>query len=369
MASRREIRLYNTSYQLQRVFDTWRVLTFTKKVNGWGFHAIDFDDQRQTLAQQFGLDYFIEIWREDPAAGIAPYKEYEGFHRTPQRQLTETGLRIFTSYGRTYTDLLARRAVLYRAGSAGAEKSGPGETVMNYYVWENAGNIATTAAGRLADGVTTGLAIAGSGSGGGPWSGKKAFQNLLDVLVDISNSTGVDFQVVRTGTGPTFEFRTYYPQLGLNRAQGSLFPAVFGVPLANMQAPSYTLSRTEEITAVVVLGQGQDAQRAFLELTSATDLAASPWNRIEKTHDARNESTTAALQNEGLSQLAELGKKESFTFQVLQQSSLVYGRDYDLGDIVTATYGEISRNKKILEVSVSTGEGQESINFVFGDVL
>lgn len=370
MGPRSEIRLYDVGYNEIARFDNWRTLSYTKKVNDFGYHQLDIDaSDGGALLDMFGLDYMIEIWRWDDDNGIAPYIDYgPAFHRTTQRQLTERQLWIGSCYGRGLEDLLRRRSVLYRAGTAQATKAGAGETVMKEYVTQNVGSGATLTP-RLAAGVTTGFNVEANSGRGTYWSGAKAYQNVLDVVKGIATVSGVDFDVVFTGTrgAPSFEFRCYYPQRGTDRTEGTLNPAVFNPLLGNMLSPSYTFSRTEEVNALLVLGQGQEAARAYLEVTRPT-TGDSPWNRREQSRDARNVSTLAGLQTEGQQTLSELAAREAYNFEVLQTAGLVYGRDYFLGDLVTASFGGITRNKKIVQVDVTISNNKEELSFTFAEI-
>lgn len=365
MAARSEVRLYDTSYNRVATFDDWRSLSYTKKINGWGFHQLDIDG-RDNRVPLFVLDGFLEVWRWDDDNGIAPYIDYgPAFHRTQQLQLTERQLWISSNYGRTLEDLLARRIVGFRSGAAGANKSGAGETVMKAYVTENL----LANASRLANHPVTGFTVQSSSSRGSHWSGAKQFQNILEVVSDISNTTSVDFDVVFTGAqgAPAFEFRCYYPQKGTDRTVNSPDPAIFSPDLGNMAGPSYTLSRTEEANSIFILGQGQDADRVILNIESAA-TADSPWNRIEQSKDSRNSSSTSALTSDANAALRELAAKESYSFTVLQSAGLVYGRDYFVGDLVTASFGGIVRNKKIIQLDVTISEGRETLAFTFTDI-
>jgi hypothetical protein len=191
---------------------------------------------------------------------------------------------------------------------------------------------------------------------------------LLDLLQEISAVGAVDYDVVRTdvpGSGAvTFEFRCYSPQLGTDRSATVQFATQFG----NMQNPYYTFSRTEEYNRIVVLGAGEDSSRRFVVEESAY-TADSPWNLIEKSQDARQEDTLAALIATADAALATGAPQETLTFSVLQTAAYQYGRDYFLGDIVTAAFDDdISTTKKITGVTLNVSEGKEDIAITFSDL-
>jgi hypothetical protein len=135
-----------------------------------------------------------------------------------------------------------------------------------------------------------------------------------------------------------------------------------------MSNPEYSLNRTGEITAVISMGEGLANNRVVALRTSATPLAESPWNQCEAARGASNEYTTAALQSGGDSFLAENQAKESFAFGVMQTRGSLYGREYFFGDLVTARYKGIERNKKIVGVTILLESGHEDISLELSDV-
>lgn len=363
MSTSAHIRLYNTSGVLTAVFDDWRSLKVDHNSNEFSTHqlSLDWNDERIAL---FGTDCFVELMRSDTDLGLDWYQEYIGFHRTPQYQLTESGLKIFTSFGRGLVDLLQRRSILYPANSRYSSKRGPAETVMHALVDENAGPRATKPP-RLFDGVTRGLSLNVHAGRGPVWQGARAYRNLLEVLQEIALATSVDFDVVQIGPA-RFEFQTYYPQQGTDHTVGAN-QITFAPEFANMINPSYVFSRTEEVTSVIVLGQGQESGRNVRQLNSdaAND---SPWNKIEQTRDARNESTTSGLMAVARKELQALSAKENFSFQTSSIASFVYRRDFGLGDIMWARFGEIVRRRKLTGVTLTIAQGKENISYEFSEV-
>lgn len=351
------IRLYSPSTgSLIAIIDDFRFLNIERYVNSYEIVTLglDGDDPRVAL---FTLDAIIEVWRRVDRPGADWYRECVSLHRTPQRELTEGQLHIFTSYSRGLLDLIRRRIIAYYANTAQTLKSGPGETVIKEFVNENAGPGAGGATTRLSIGTTLGLTIEANAGLGTVWSGARSWQSLLEVIQEVGSLTSVDFSIERVDASDrNFLFKTYFPQLGTDRRTTLVFSPTIG----NMVAPSYTLSRTEEITTVIVLGQGQDNARAIVVRTS-TDVADSPWNVIETSIDARNQSTIAGLQTAGDLQLLKSQAQESFTFNVLQISAIQYGIDYFLGDIVTAGFENVSSVRKITSVKIGVSEGRETI--------
>ena len=59
--------------------------------------------------------------------------------------------------------------------------------------------------------------------------------------------------------------------------------------------------------------------------------------------------------------LEALRPRESFNFEPIQIESLQYGRDYFLGDLVTARYESIERDVQIETVNIQVQNGKELI--------
>lgn len=362
-----QMRLYDTAGVLQAVFDDWNSLYYNLRLDDYSYHQVSFNmpDDRMAL---FNTDSIIEVLRRNEYQGLNWYVDYNGFHRTRTQQISDRGSELFTTYGRSFEGLLNRRSILYYSGTAFSERAaGAADNHMKGIVRENVGSLATTGNSRLASGVTTGFTIATDISAAPNWSGSVAWKNVLETLQEISNAAGVDFNVVRTGAA-TFEFRTYYPRVGVDRTgAGAAAPVVFSIQGANMSQPYATISRADEANNVFVLGQGEGINRAVVQRNDATAQSASPWNNIEHVHDQRDATTTAALQAAGDEQLASKRASRSISFTVIESAGSIYGRDYALGDLVLARYGGLEEVKKIVGVEITVANGRENLRVKFND--
>jgi hypothetical protein len=379
MAPRYQVRLKNLAGVQVAILTDWYDLKFHRKVNGVDSCTLEIDGNIAVL-DEFVLDGQIEVWRSDLAADpvIPIYLEYEGFHRTEVRRTALDGRATFSSIGMGYDHLLARRIILYATGSAQADKAAVGETVMKEFVDENAGPGATSPPRLLSAGVMAGLTIQADGAAGAVWTGARAYRILLDILVEVARDSDVDFGII--GTGPaTFEFQAQASPWGDDRTTTGLDPAtglngagnppvIFSLPQGNMEIPLYSNDRRDEVTSVIVLGQGQEADRLLVERTDAAAIAESTWNRIERPRQGNTEDAVAGLNSIGDEALESLQAKEVFRFNGLQIPATLYGRDYFLGDLVTARYNDIERNKKIVGVQISVQRGVERIILELSDV-
>lgn len=352
---------------LRAVFDDWNSLQLEHTLNSYSSHTLSVLDGDPRLDFVY-TDSIVVARRRIPEVGLDWYAEYVGFHRTPQHQTTELGVQLYTSYGRGLVDLIRRKKILQYSGSGESDKEGPGETVMHEFVDENGGpgTVAT-----IADQTLPSFTLGPDLGRGLYWQGARAWRDLLATVQEIADFSGVDFDVIANELEPpAFQFRTYWPQRGLDRTYGNAdgnSPVIFSTDFANLSKPSFTVSRTEEATAVLALGQGQEEQRDYV-LVESPDKDDSPWNYIVATKNASQEEEADGLEDAALAELARVGKQESFAGEILQTSSFVYGRDYFVGDLVTCRYGSIERNKKVLGARIVVAEGKETISITLGDL-
>jgi hypothetical protein len=358
-----QIRVYSPTGELQAVTDRFRALTIEHRTNIASTLTLSMYGL-ENIIQHFVLDAIVEVRRTFPEAGLDWYTEYVGFHRTPQQQITTGDSRIYTSYSRGLLDLINRRSVRYYADTEGSAK-GPGaaDDIIKQYVRENAGPLATVGNGRLSDGITPGLTIAPDLSEAPVYEGAHAWKNLLEAIKDIGEPHNVDYDVVWLG-GASFEFRTYWPQKGTDRSAGQPDAVVFGATQGNFSNPSHTISRTDEVTSVLVLGPGEGPLRdTTLVNAPVTTINESPYNLIEQDQNASQEDRLNALIAIGNEVLYEKRAALNFTFDPIQTPFSSYGKHYFLGDIVTSMMLGFQFNVKIEAVTVNVSDNAERITF------
>lgn len=365
-----EIRVYGTDGALNAIMNRFRVADIQHTVDVPSTMQLSFYGL-EPLRVHFVTDAIVVLRRKVAEASLDWYTEYVGFHRTPQKQITTDNNRIFTSYSRGLLDLIKRRSIRYYSDTVGSAK-GPGaaDDVIKEYVEENAGALSLVTNGRVVDGVTPGLDVAPDLSEGPIWSGAHAWDNLLDAITSIGDPLNVDFDVVWGGldSPTTFTFTTYYPQQGTDRREGTANPFTFSPEMGNMSNPNYTESRTEEITSALVLGPGEDTLRDTT-LRTSPETTASPWNVVEEDIDASNTDTEAGLNAVGDGLLHDKRAAISFNFDVIQTPKSTYGKDYFLGDIVTARFDDVSTGVQIKGVHLNLAPGSgESISLTLEQV-
>ncbi len=315
----------------------------------------------------FELDGQIEFWRRDLAGGLDWYLDYEGFHRFPDYTQDEEGREIFMSHGVGYNCLLASETIQYPAGSAQSCKGpAPAETIAKAFVNENIGPGAGVD-GLALTRVRPGLAIEADAAGGANWTGCRAYRNLIDVLVELGWAAPADFMVVGTGAA-TFEFQWAADQWGLDKTVGNgVRPSVtFSASAGNVERINHGYNRINETNICYVLGAGLTTTRLIRTRQDAALLGGSPWARRAVARDARDEDVNARLDERGDEVLEKEQPRRTLDFMARQIVATRYGRDWDLGDLVSVEYWEGLINYRVsvkiasINVSMST-DGTETI--------
>lgn len=359
--------------------DDWDYLEFEKSVNGEGYFIIAQrgDDIRINL---FELDGQLEIWRSIPGVSLDWYREFVGLFQNVTKETQTSGKKLWVATGAGPNTLLERRVIAYEKDSIGASKIGPGESVIKSYVEENLGLLATVANGRVADGVCTGFYVEPDSGAGVVWEGERSWRKLSDVVREIANATQIDFEVVYSyepENGVRYDFLTHEDYLGddrtfadidpnTGRKLNGLIPVLFSVPKATVQQIRYSRERLAEITRAFVVGENLGIE---LPVYRESDLVEdSPWNLKENAKRGFNQATLDQLYTQADEELALGVPRETFTFSPMQQPSLLYGRDYFLGDFVSAMYEDIIRNKRITAVKIRVEKFTEALTLTFADL-
>lgn len=208
-------------------------------------------------------------------------------------------------------------------------RTGPVETLMHQYVNANAGPGAPTSRRKP-------RLVMGTNLGRGPTVKKSARFPKLGVLCNELASLGnLGFRVVQRGTNLVFETyavedRSAYIRLDIRNGTLSGQKVATAAPGA---------------THVLVAGQGEGVDRAFLlASTSASEAAAAAWRRrIERFVDQRQTDDETEYQDKADEILSEEGFTQ-YQIQVVplddETSGMRFGKDWNLGDQVTVVAGD-----------------------------
>jgi hypothetical protein len=197
------------------------------------------------------------------------------------------------------------------------------ETGMRTLVNVNAGP------GALASRKSALLTLAADGGRGGTITREvNQFDNLLTVLADIANAAGLGFKVVQVGAG--LQFQVYTP---------AARPAArFSFRLGNLTDASYTTTPPTCTRAIVVAGGGSSPR--VCKTYDRTDPLF-PGLVIEQFVDQTSVDTAsvdlvAQMDQAGAEALTNGAGQGSLSISPIDIPQLQYGRDYSVGDTVSA---------------------------------
>lgn len=189
---------------------------------------------------------------------------------------------------------------------------------------------------------------------------------------------GCDFDLVAASTPPYFPWTfTVFPGgRGTDRRIGTTRPMVFSDTLGNILQPVTITDHLDEKTRIIAAGAGDGLNRDILLVTKPTAIGRSPLNKNEEFVDARRAQPFALgppvigfgdVLMAGQNRLKENGVREAFTFLV--SGSAEYGRDYDLGDLVTAAFQDKQEDYQIRSIRVLLDtSGAEAVTVEFGSL-
>lgn len=224
-------------------------------------------------------------------------------------------------------------------GAAFDERSGVAETVLKQFVDEN-----------LVSGPTvrqvTGLTVASDQARGTTVYGRARFDQMQEMFFGLAQTGGLGFQVKQVGTGLVFEVfepvdRSAFVRLDIENGR--------------LQQVEYE-SKAPLLTRAIVAGAGELDERLFLEgtLTQSTTAETAWGRRIEKLVDARSSKTTNDLTQKAEEALVDDGKtRVALTLTPTDDTTMLYARDWDLGDTISATVGTTIVDAVVYTVGIS----------------
>jgi len=354
--------LRDWNFNVIAIFDNPLMLSYSKKIHDVNSFSVSLS-ARDSRVDLFLLDYFVEIIRSVPGLGITPYREFLGFHRDPSFNMDSDGQAIFTSTGVGLIYILQGGIINYHEGTIRSYKECSSNRAMQEYVEENCTEMATVSNERLADSVIPGFMIDEKSDYGPVWEGDRAFQNLLDVIKDISSFSSIDFDVLKDDTLGKIVFRTYplgigsdrtnrglQSSTGLNQAGNS--PVVFARELGNVSVISYKKSSSSEVNIVSVLGEGDGATR-HVEVRESDRRNDSPFNRREVSRPYTG--FTYEMQVFGDEILNDGRAKEIISITPILLPTSMYGLHYFVGDWITVRFRGVDYHKRIVSVKNTVG--------------
>lgn len=309
----------------------------------------------------------VEVWRSVSGGPLYLDLETAWFIRRPGVSLQDDGQLVLTLTAFDGNHLLKRRVVPYYAGSSQAAKTAAADDMMKTIVSENVASTASDYAGSTSRGLSSTLFTIQANLTAGP-SITKTFpwRNVLTVLQEIADAsatagTYLAFDTVYNGAGQ-YEFRTYTVQRGVDhRFPGGQSPIIFDPQLGNLGNNELIYDYTEELNFIYAGGQGEGSNRVVQSASDSTRMGLSPFNRIEDFQDSRNSDATASILAEAQALVRAGRPKTIFNGAIIETATTRYGKEYSLGDMVTAQFQSFAVDCRIDAVKVNVSEKKETI--------
>jgi len=219
-------------------------------------------------------------------------------------------------------------------------RTGVAETVMKAYVNANVGTSAPVS--RQVPQLTVGTDL----GRGVTVTNAARFTQLQTLLFGIAESSGLGYTLKQVNDDLVFDVFEPLDRSGFVRLDVEndlLTSAEYGYV-------------SPEVTRVIVGGQGEAIDRLFVERSSTdSEDAETVWaRRIEVFKDARQSVELTELEQAGDEELADTGKTVvSLTVTPTDDVQMRFGVDWNLGDIVSVTAGDVETVATVTEVGIS----------------
>lgn len=339
-------------------------LDYSRVLNDYGSYTLTVNAS-DDIWQYFGMtDMLVNIWRKNTPGGAflldASYftrfwSQLEDKDRN-EEYLVFSGVQLEQALERRVTrpddDPVAAGGYISRYAS--------GDIVMSDFVTYQMVTPFNDSAR-----VFSGLTVAPAAGGFDNSFQRRSYAQLLDVIKEVANKTGVDFEVVYTGDTSMetmgLEFRAH--PIGTDRTLTNNYPTgeflLFDPRRGNMHSPTITVDRKKEATFAYVAGQGAEDERIIFPVVNGSAINDSIWNRIEVLKDARNneEGDVDGYLSAGLEALNDAKAQSIFDFTP-DLSEARYNVEWFLGDKVTGQYGDYLKNVRIKRVSIEVTEDE-----------
>lgn len=355
-----QTRIYDASGNMIGLYDDLVSLNYRKIVNGIGMAILTVPDTHPLIAQLVDdLLLQVNLIYLSPSNGIIYKQDFVGLYRDKQIATDDDDLSHYLLYFVGTNDVLSRNIVAYPSGvNNKSQWTGQNIHVIAKQIVQNncTSALATTANGRLRNANPVRSLIANLGSGHDPTTPtinySCAYRNVLEVVQELAQLGGFDFEVYFDKSSSNSLVYLQYDLMGTDKHT----TIIFDLSLDNIASANVDGERLREKTVAIVGGDGTGSGRTTSIHTGANQSASDDY---ELFIDARASASTE-LDSIGDAKLDELAARTSVNVNISPSSGYLYNRDYDLGDLVTASYQGIQETKKITTVEVTFDQEQNS---------
>lgn len=339
------IRIFTQEVQFVTEIDTYESLMWTRRWSKPGEFQLVVNSHTENVEEL--LEGRIVSW--DHKAGIVAHiEELTAESGKGDDQLLVKGFDL--------KGILGKRITMPPVGTAYDSLTANAETIMKRYVERNAVNTTTNRIIPL-------LSIAPNKFRGPSFFYQTRYKGLADELEKISLASGIGWDVYLNGDGYTFDVME---GRDLTMVQNVHPPVIFSAEFDNVKEQNIVESSLDYKNVGIVAGQGEGVEREVVIVGEASGM-----NRNEVFIDARDIEDSAHLPSRGEQKLTEYARIESFETSVLTYGPFVYGKDWNLGDIVTVQNAKRTRTAhlRVEEVTEVVERDGYHLDVVFGQPL
>ena len=188
-----------------------------------------------------------------------------------------------------------------------------------------------------------------------PWQAR--FDRLSDLFEDIGQATGLGWDIRPDHAAKRYVFEACE---GVDRTSGTGRCAL-SERMGNAGEATVTEDATAAVTVVYAGGAGEDEQRLILSFGGEH----AGLDRYEAFEDCGSIDEADMLAMAADRKLAD--PRRTMTLTVLDGGLCRYGRDYDVGDVVTAIGGGFRMDARLLAMEEGWEGGRRTLKATFGD--
>lgn len=357
-----EVWLCDNYGNLEKNISYFSRLEYARKINEITWCQIDFNDG--ALFKYLEKDKRILIMKSIDNKPSFLAGDCCWLVRKWERAIKDNQVRT-SLWGVTPNYLIDGREVLYASTSPQAKKVGKTpNTILTEIIQENLGNLAVSNRdlSTYLDIVTptpSGIAINKSCA----WSEVgKTLKEVCDLAAE--NGEKLFFDISYNLATKKFVFNTYLNQRGVDHSINGSSPVIFSAERGNLDDIVERVDYSNEITAGIALGNGDELTRKTNEQVDSARIAASIFGRRERTKNVSNSGadTPTELENEAKSILREGLPIKTFTAKLLQ-IGVRFDEHYGFGDRITMVNMDGVPIDCFLDgYSVTVSQGREDIS-------
>ncbi len=325
------IRVIDTKFNLIAEIDDYESLIWTRRWHKPGEFEVHINANKQSAET---LQKGCLILAEQKAGII--------LHRELRQGPGGRGDEQVMVKGATLAAVLGRRITIPPDGHAYDRVNANAETIMKGYVTRNC--ITSTDLKRIIPNLVT----ATDQERGGKLTYQTRYKQLDEELEKLSLVSGLGWDLILDWQNEQWVFDV---QEGRNLTAGQTAnpPVIFSADFDVVQEQIFVESDIGYKNTAYVGGQGEGVDREIAEVGG--DLAG--LKRLEIFVDARDIEKAEELPERGLQKLAEIAPVLTFDTEILAKGPYHYGKDWDLGDVVTVQNKKwnVTLNSRITEVT------------------